>query len=260
MGAFAREELALIPVFIVGWFIVRAISKWYSNQLKVYRSYDASTEKGRESRDRWISFCVSTFNSGAIVAMSYTLYVVAWDDFYERGWKQRVCGLSCALLLWSYFFVDWIVSYKVWTKYPSECLHHILGMGLVGVFFLEDGYCPYAAPFMSVETSTLFYNAQWMMLKMGYSDKHVVVRSCQVLFALCFFLLRVVYLPYLCHKLIMDPVMWGRLPTAHYATGFFLVPIQLLQFYWFAQIVQKLAYGSRKRPSNAGKDSAGKDS
>lgn len=114
-------------------------------------------------------------------------------------------------------------------------IHHILTVWLVGTAMFGPGnLLRYIPHLILCDSTNIFFNLSWLLRRSGYKGS-ALVTTMELLFALFFLLVRVINLPFVFLVLTLNPssVKWG---LARYS----LLPIALMQWYWFSKIVTTL--------------------
>lgn len=127
-------------------------------------------------------------------------------------------------------------------------IHHLLGIYLIGAAFsaTNPDVLIVAAHLMISELSTIVLNIGMVLRKTSYKDSSIIT-LCNFIFLILFFLTRVVNLSY---QVFTAWEAAAELGAARYL----LVPILILQYFWFYKIVQ-LAFG----PQTPSKEKSDKD-
>lgn len=129
-------------------------------------------------------------------------------------------------------------------------IHHVLTLYLIVTSLTGPGYfCRYIPHLIICDTTNIFFNTAWVLRRTGLRSSSVVT-ALELLFALSFFLVRVINLPLVFSQALWHPGVaeWGY---AKYT----LLPIVLMQWYWFSKIVagisKKLFPGRAKSAGTA---------
>jgi len=136
-----------------------------------------------------------------------------------------------------YFVHDLFVNRQQLWERPDDLFHHVAGFLVTVPISLASrrtmSVLP-AAEFFSLEASTLPLNLAFLLRHHGHVR---LAGACTRLFAGLFFLLRMVWLPYLIYRTERDNgAAFSRLRTARIATYLLTV----LQYYWGSIILRKL--------------------
>jgi hypothetical protein len=111
-------------------------------------------------------------------------------------------------------------------------VHHVLTLYLILTSMTGPGYfCRYIPHLIICDTTNIFFNIAWVLRRCGYKNSGIV-SALEIIFAITFFFVRVVNLPLVFVQAMLHPsvVEWGL-------ARFTLLPIILMQWYWFAKIV-----------------------
>lgn len=125
-------------------------------------------------------------------------------------------------------------------------IHHVLTLSMVITSLVGPGNFNRFIPHLIICDSTnVFFNFAWILRRSGFKGSNLVT-GLELLFALFFLLCRAINLPVVFGLVMTHPdvARWGW-------ARFTLVPIALMQWYWFSKIVSgmitKLFPGSKKR-------------
>jgi len=114
-------------------------------------------------------------------------------------------------------------------------IHHILTVWLVGTAIFGPGnLLRYIPHLILCDSTNIFFNLSWLLRRSGLKGS-VLVTALELLFALFFLLVRVINLPFVFLVVTLNPLSakWG---LARYT----LLPIALMQWYWFSKIATTL--------------------
>lgn len=114
-------------------------------------------------------------------------------------------------------------------------VHHFLTISLVMTAIFGPGNLLRYIPHLLIcDTTNIFFNSAWLLRRCGLKGSFFVT-ALEVLFAVTFLLTRVINLPAVFLQVTLDPrsAAWG---WARYT----LLPISLMQWYWFSKIAATL--------------------
>eukprot|EP00742_Colponemidia_sp_Colp-10_P007243 GILJ01007786.1.p1 GENE.GILJ01007786.1~~GILJ01007786.1.p1 ORF type:complete len:254 (-),score=38.35 GILJ01007786.1:49-810(-) len=134
-----------------------------------------------------------------------------------------------------YFIHDFIASASRWLQHPLDILHHVCAISLIsgGVY---QQLSPTIVPhFLVVEGSTVFLCIMWLLRRFGRETSKMYMAS-SLLFALSFFVLRILWLPYALYGLFKYRVGEKNINVLKAI----FAPVMALQFFWFKQIMKQL--------------------
>ena len=121
-------------------------------------------------------------------------------------------------------------------------VHHVLTLYLIVTSLTGPGYfCRYIPHLIICDTTNIFFNFAWLLRRVGMKGSSLVT-ALEVTFACAFFCVRAVNLPLVFLQAMSHPTVseWG---LAQYT----LLPIVLMQWYWFSRIVVGIA--AKLRPA-----------
>jgi hypothetical protein len=116
-------------------------------------------------------------------------------------------------------------------------VHHLVSLLLMGGSFYANGHVMSIAPHLMIsELANVFFNVAWITRTLGDDYKDIsLVKSCEMIFAVLYFLLRVINFPIAVYKLIFSPYA-----SSLRGFQFALLPLVFLQFFWFSKIVSSI--------------------
>jgi hypothetical protein len=149
---------------------------------------------------------------------------------------NSITTLSIFIISLVYFLVDLYLMIKNYTsRNIIYFVHHLIGiLAIICCYFLVPDYSDYIICYMTYEISTPVYNLTYTLHKMGYSADNLFYFLNQWIFALLFFLIRIVYGTWISGHLIYQIIMDDM-----YFYIIFPLVLQLLQYYWFYGIYRK---------------------
>jgi hypothetical protein len=134
-------------------------------------------------------------------------------------------------------------------------IHHVISGILTVTSLHTSGHLYRYVPHLLIcDTTNIFFNVAWLLRTSEYFKGSTIVMILEILFAVFFLLTRVINLPLAIYSLFQTPygleLGWVR---------YTLIPIVLLQFYWFFKIIAGIT--SRFNPSSKeGKAKSGESS
>lgn len=172
-----------------------------------------------------------------------------------------------------YFIHDFTACITDIITHPSEAIHHVaaititVGGGVVPeiLAFVPGGFAPTAllatyrliisswlvplhTGFLVIEASTIVYNITWFMLKTG-NRNHRAYQPLLYTFAAMFFVLRCLWLPFVCYDLsFRNTEAYYKVPGI--PQGIWV--IVALQYYWMVLIFQKAMGGGKGKKGKKG--------
>lgn len=121
--------------------------------------------------------------------------------------------------------------------------HHILGVAICfSAFLLNSSIARFIPHLLICESSSLVFNLAWIFKSMGQKDTSIVI-TLEYLFAVLFTLLRVIHMP----AVIASCWMFAQSVEVKWVLMVLLVPIYLLQVYWFFAILRALKKKEKAR-------------
>ncbi len=124
-------------------------------------------------------------------------------------------------------------------------IHHVMTVWLVMTTMYASGHLTRFIPHLLIcDTTNVFFNTAWLMRAAGLQGS-AIVTALEIVFAIAFLFCRAINMPMTFYAVSQSPMGqslgWARLS---------LVPIVLLQWYWFAKIIigmkDRLAPSSNK--------------
>jgi len=98
------------------------------------------------------------------------------------------------VVMFGYFFQDFIASRKAWMKYFDEFFHHVLSFTLIYTIYQKDieDFIPYGT---LLELSSVFLHSMWILRELGM-EKTKLTKFVQIGFVVIFFIHRMFVFPY----------------------------------------------------------------
>ena len=101
--------------------------------------------------------------------------------------------MSTGYVIYDLYICIFEIKYG-WKEGAEFVIHHVIGiLGAAGSLFCGRFNPPLSAGALLSEASNMMMNYRWFMLKHGATD-HPLYLPVQALFAICFFLSRVVFM------------------------------------------------------------------
>jgi hypothetical protein len=129
-------------------------------------------------------------------------------------------------------------------------VHHVLTLYLIFSCLGGPGYfCRFIPHLIVCDTTNILFNSAWLLRRCGFKDTSLVA-VLEVTFSFVFMLVRAINLPLVFYVVSLHPNIdqWG---FARYT----LLPISLMQWYWFSKIagtiVTKLTSSSASRKKSS---------
>jgi len=138
-------------------------------------------------------------------------------------------------ITFGYFIADTIIYTvpEVLKGRYAYFIHHVVALLLLGGMLSADGpVVRYMPHFLIMEASSIFFSSAWILRQVGYRGS-LLVTVLEYLFVVTYFLLRVLYLPF---------VLYAMADHAHTLgiVQYGLPVVMILQLYWFYQILRTL--------------------
>lgn len=211
----------LIPYTLKQWY-----PQWYS-QLNSRKQFELP------------AYIVCTLHHFYAVPRSwYHIYVDYWRNSTELTLVHySIYEGNIAPFTLGYFLAD-TVCYCLEEMFRGRyeyLLHHILSAWLVISSLYADGHLMrYIPHLLFCDSSNLFFNIAWILRTTSYQHSSIVLYL-ELLFLFFFFIARVINLQFVFVAILSTSeaytLGWSRLA---------LIPIGLMQFYWFYKIVSSL--------------------
>lgn len=221
--------LSMSGIMTIWWTLFDFIARWSE---PMFRSIGINTLDRRQR-----SFLLSTVH--ALIVATFAAYKLLWARQDDYTWSREIITVTMG-----YFVNDWLGNIKQWFSHRDEFIHHVLAIAVTFCVVISPALQIFIPSFLAVEGSTLFYNSQWFLTKQG-KQSTMAYKVTTALFVLSFFLLRVVWLPYATYDVIVrNTEKWHNMGLFKHT----LIPICMLQYYWFSLIMRKvyaLVYGKK---------------
>ena len=199
----------------------RIFPKWYD-------------DLGKKKQMELPSYMASQFHHMALTPLAW--YVIYKDYLlpnYDNGMVDyefffAVCGPACT----AYLLADTIVyaARQALKGLPEYLIHHVFTIWMIYALFHAPGRLYKFFPhLLAADTANIFFNTAWFLRSAGYRGTSIV-SFCEMMFALLFLLLRAINLA------TVMLLLFYHGETAIGPGRYSLLPIVLLQWYWFSKI------------------------
>jgi len=223
-------------------FFSAAYAKWKSEVQASARGGKSNHKAAIKEMRRFRLYVGSTLNS--IVCVSIATFMVTEGFFVAPSIVASACTRLCCWCLSGYFVADLFLGIRDAKEYPSDVVHHVLGLALVSSFLVADAplqkfLAPYGLWFFISESSTIPLNIIYMLEKNGAPPAATSIYILKRLFLLFFVVCRVVLMP------AFAGVHLSFFSDAPTSAGFLFASIScwglsFLQFYFFSVVVREV--------------------
>ena len=213
-----------------------------------FREMDAKKKKELSS------YITSTIHH--IYVVSYGLWSIYMDmqlqeSHYDYDYKQNM--MQFIPVVSGYLFSDIVYcAIPDLLKGKFDTIgHHILGVAICfSAFLLNSSIARFIPHLLICESSSLVFNLAWLFKSAGpaWKDSRIVI-TLEYLFAVLFTLLRVIHMP----AVILSCWVFSQSVEVKVVLMVLLMPIYLLQVYWFFAILRALKKKEKNRGEAKGK-------
>ena len=223
-------------------FFSAAYANWRSQENQASARGGKSNEVAIKEMRRFRLYVGSTLNS--IVCVSIATFMITEGFFVAPSNVASASTRLCCWWLSGYFVADLLLGIRDAKEYPSDVVHHVLGLTLVSSFLVADAplqkfLAPYGLWFFISESSTIPLNIIYMLEKNGALPSATSIFILKRLFLFCFVICRVVLMP------AFAVVHLSFFSDAPSGAGFLFAAtscwgLSFLQFYFFTVVVREV--------------------
>jgi hypothetical protein len=247
--AFLAVCALYVFIYLASGVVLPSVSAAYAKwQLDSRSPRGDDARKAIQEMRRFRQYVGSTLNS--LLCCSIAAFMVTAGFFVA---PSDVAYASTRLACWflsGYFVADLFIGLPDAREFPSDVVHHVLGLALVSSFLVADAALQYAiAPygfwFFISESSTIPLNGIYMLEKTGTAPTSSSIYVFQRLFLLLFVICRVVLMP------AFAGVHLSFFSDVPFSAGFLFAAIScwslsFLQFYFFHVVIRKIREETEK--------------
>lgn len=164
---------------------------------------------------------------------SIVLSIYGICKFYNSNFNDTNGCIHIIFITLSYLIYD-ILNIELTKQNTSFIIHHILGISLVYNSISRKYIYPLIAPFSLIEISSIFLNIGYVLSILNLKNS-LIYKINKYLFASLFFIVRIIWMPYLLYKFILYKKI-NDINPAEWCVIF----LGLLNFVWFKYIVAKI--------------------
>ncbi len=227
--------LYIIPIFCntFGLFILHNKSH---NLLCYNDEYLSSSLIERES---WKNYSIALL-SNTILGVSSFVNILTRDITTYNSLNNF--DILIYLYAISYFAYDlYIVNFKVITKKKNEYnIHHFIVLYSIIYTLIYEVYSGYLIWFLTTELTTIFLDIRWFLLKSKINNKSILSNIISLNFFISYSLFRVIQLPYVEYKFIINYDIMLSTKFYLYRQVFIFFLIYSLNLHWYIEILRKL--------------------
>jgi len=164
---------------------------------------------------------------------SVALSIYGIYKLYNSNFNNTNGCIHIIFITLSYLTYD-ILNIELTKQNTSFIIHHILGILLVYNTINKKYIYPLIAPFSLIEISSIFLNIGYVLSILNFKNS-LIYKINKYLFASLFFIVRIIWMPYLLYKFILYKKI-NDINPAEWCVIF----LALLNFIWFKYIVAKI--------------------
>lgn len=224
-----QDIFTWMVVFSLGYIALPHVLKY------VWPTWYDSLDK-RKKREM-PSYVICLFHHLRVVPIAYYHFYedITFNEFQLKDVRYAKKGLALVAFTLAYFGADtlfYAIPDALHGKY-EYIIHHVLTIYLVMSSLYGPGeLCRIIPHLYMCETSNILFNFAWLLRLTGYRDSQLVA-GIEMSFAAAFFLTRVINLPINSYFVLKYPNIVGLGLARHV-----LLPLSILQFFWFYKVVK----------------------
>lgn len=164
----------------------------------------------------------------SIILSIYGLYKKYYSNFNNTNGCIHIIFITLS------YFINDIINIKINKANISFIIHHLLAILLVYCSINKEYIYPLIAPFSLIEISSIFLNIGYVLNILNCKNS-LLYKINKYLFATMFFIVRIIWMPYLLCKFILYKKI-SDINSAEWC----VISLGLLNFLWFKYIISKL--------------------
>ena len=186
-------------------------------------------------------YIISTIN--AIFTGAWGVYKLSLGS---SRWITPYGNNEVVSIMNGYFLADFLLD--DWTSDLSNVFHHVIGLSSITGLLLGNIGETFMPDVQLMEISTFLLNMMWFMRTFNKTN-NTSYKCISVLFLITFFILRIIYYPYVLLKICFDyPHEWIKLNLFMKCV---IWSLWVLQVYWFRKIVALAKKSFQQKPDES---------
>ena len=176
--------------------------------------------------------------------MIYRDYMTPENVYHKMDYSRDFYGLHLVMYAFGYIMADtlFFTIPEIMKGKFEYLIHHAASLGLYwGLLGTDGAILRFVPHFMICESSNAIFNTAWFVRNSGGKDGQFI-QILEKLFAVMFFVLRILNLPVTVHAMLLLP-SGARMGNSRYV----LIPILGLQFMWLYMIYKSLSKKAKAR-------------